>query len=372
MKIGIITHHYINNFGAFLQGWALQEKLKKLFPNDEVYIINYIMPMQRIINIGGLFRFYPSVETPTSWFDKITLPFVYRAERKKYMNITKSVYSAEQINKLGMDCIVVGSDEVWNYLDKKAYSPVKFGVGLNCEKLIAYAPSVGKTTDAEIPSDVSNGLERFTSISARDKNTQDLCLRAIEKNPQLVCDPTFLTKTPEVDNEKIKKLTAKPYVLFYYCNGLPTELKRKIVDEAHKKGLAVLGAGEYDKLYSDMSVKLTPFEWAEMFRHAKYVYTGTFHGVVFSILNRKNFKVYASIESRVKKINALLEQFEIDADKVMIKENLTCFSDENLDYDMIYKNMDILRKNSEKYLLTAIKEGDGKDDREQSRPEILS
>ena len=42
MKIGILTHHYIKNYGAFLQVYALQENLKKAFPNDEIYVINYI------------------------------------------------------------------------------------------------------------------------------------------------------------------------------------------------------------------------------------------------------------------------------------------------------------------------------------------
>lgn len=356
MKIGIITHHYINNFGAFLQCWALQEKLKSLFPEDEVYIINYIMPMQRIINIGGLFRYYPKSETPVAWLNKITLPFIYRAERKKYMNVTKPVFSAEGINKLGMDCIIVGSDEVWNYLDKKCYSTVKFGVGLDCKKLIAYAPSVGKTTEENIPSEICDGLSRFTLLSARDVNTQNLCVNAINKKPQLVCDPTFLTKTPDIDNEKIKKLTKKPYMLFYYCNGIPQNLKRKIVDNAHKKGLNIIGAGEYDKLYGDMSIRLTPFEWAELFKRAEYVYTGTFHGVVFSILNRKDFKVYASIESRVKKINALLNQFEIDSESVMINENLTEFSDKNIDYDSIYEKIENLRDSSEKYIIDSVDE----------------
>lgn len=41
MKIGILTHQYINNYGAFLQAWALREAIAELFPNDEVQIIDY-------------------------------------------------------------------------------------------------------------------------------------------------------------------------------------------------------------------------------------------------------------------------------------------------------------------------------------------
>ena len=41
-KIGILTHHYIHNYGAFLQGYALQETIKRLYPEDKVYMINFV------------------------------------------------------------------------------------------------------------------------------------------------------------------------------------------------------------------------------------------------------------------------------------------------------------------------------------------
>lgn len=58
MKIGILTHHYINNFGAFLQAYSLQQAVQDLYPDDEVYIIDCINLKHFIINAGGWFRFY--------------------------------------------------------------------------------------------------------------------------------------------------------------------------------------------------------------------------------------------------------------------------------------------------------------------------
>lgn len=352
MKIGIITHHTINNFGAFLQCWALQEKLKSLFPNDEVCVVNYIMPKQNIINVGGFFRFYPGSETVKSWLHKVSQLCFFAKSRKEYLNLTKPVYNAEQINALGLDGIVIGSDEVWNYLDSKSFSLVKFSGGLTAKRIVAYAPSTGKTTGEEIPQPVRDAMRGFTALSARDKGAQTLCERVLGETPELVCDPTFLTTTPTVDNEKIKKLTEKPYVLFYYCNGIPRDLKRKLINGAKEQGYAVLGAGEYDKLYSQISVKLTPFEWAELFRRAAYVYTGTFHGVVFSILNRKSFRVFASIESRVKKIKALLDQFGIE-NRNLSPESVFCATD-TIDYDKVYPYIERLRQSSSALLLHAL------------------
>ena len=313
-------------------------------------IINFIIPKQNIINIGGFFRFYPGTETPASWLQKITQPVLFAESRKQHLRLTKAVYNAEQINALGLDCIVIGSDEVWNYLDPKGFSLVKFSGGLNCRRIVAYAPSTGKATGTDIPAAVRSAMRGFTALSARDKGAQALCEKTLGICPQLVCDPTFLTQTPSVNNETIRKLTEKPYVLFYYCNGIPRALKKKLCDDARKKGLSVLGAGEYDNLYAQMSVRLTPFEWAELFRRAEYVYTGTFHGVVFSILNRKNFRVYASIDSRVKKIAALLEQFGIGN-----RDLTAAAADDEIDYDAVYRYVEQLRSESSDYLLRAVK-----------------
>ena len=353
MRIGILTHHTINNFGAFLQTWALQEKLKALFPGDEVCVINYIIPKQNIINVGGFFRFYPDSETPASWLNKVSQPLIFSRTRRENLNLTKPVYNAEQINALGLDCVVIGSDEVWNFLDPKSFSLVKYSAGLTAGRIVAYAPSTGKAAGAAIPAAVREAMRGFTALSARDEGARALCEKALGVSPPMVCDPTFLTATPRVDNEKIKKLTEKPYVLFYYCNGIPRELKKQVVDRARQKGFEVLGGGEYDKLYSQMSVKLTAFEWAELFRRAAFVYTGTFHGVVFSILNKKDFRVYASIDSRVKKIAALLDQFGI-ADRSLNAETLLQ-ENEAIDYDEVYRYVDRLREESSDYLLHAIK-----------------
>lgn len=63
----------------------------------------------------------------------------------------KMCFTAEQINKLGLDTIIVGSDEVWNYNDSKSVSPVKFGEGLTCKNLISYAPSAGNSSIENLP-----------------------------------------------------------------------------------------------------------------------------------------------------------------------------------------------------------------------------
>ena len=42
MRIGILTDHYVKNYGAFLQMKEMYETLQRLYPEAEVRIINYV------------------------------------------------------------------------------------------------------------------------------------------------------------------------------------------------------------------------------------------------------------------------------------------------------------------------------------------
>lgn len=308
MKVGILTHQYINNYGAFLQGYALCEAVSKLYPDAQVEIIDYVNIKHFIINVGGWFRFYKDRENFACWLQKTKLPRTFGHARKKDMKLSPLCLSVKDVNKLNYDVIIVGSDEVWNYKDSKGNAKIKFGHGLECKNLIAYAPSVGKTSaDENIPDYVEEGIRKFKAISARDDLTAELSEKITGKVPTRVLDPTFLAPFPS-DKLKVSK---KPYILFYYCEHLPESIKNQIFEYAKAHGLAVYGAGECDKRYTDITVNLTPFEWVEMFRNAEFIFTGTFHGAVFSILNNKQFKVYLTNESRIKKVGALLKELKI-------------------------------------------------------------
>ena len=111
------------------------------------------------------------------------------------------------------------------------------------------------------------------------------------------------------------------------------------------------------KQYTDITVDLAPFEWVEMFRNADFVFTGTFHGAVFSILNERPFKVYLTNESRIKKVGALLKELHIPNRKIdkNFKFDLEKMRNE-IDYDVVNKIIDEKREASIEYLRQVIKE----------------
>jgi hypothetical protein len=358
MKVGIITHHYIKNFGAFLQVFALQEYLKSTYPDAEVVIINYVNRKHKIINIGGFFRFFIGKESLRSYFEKIKLLRTFIKAERRYLDITSRVHSSGQINALGLDCIIIGSDEVWHY-ESNANDPVKFAVGLKADRIFSYAPSSGSVDlNHPIPEFVNEGLLNFTSISARDDTSEKLVERVLGYSPVRVLDPTLIYDFPVYEDEFTKKLKQEDYVLMYHCEKMPKEAVVRILSYCKLNKFKLYGAGEYAKYYSDMTINLSPFQWVEMFRNAKFVFTGTFHGAVFSLMTEKNFAAYLSPAnpSRAKKVHSLLGQFGL-SERIFGEGDLPKIDilfASHIDYTVVNAKKSIVRSASYKFLKDAI------------------
>lgn len=352
MKIGILTHHAVINFGAYWQARSLLETVQKLYPDSEVCIINFIQPKHLFINNVGWFLFYKNKNNVRHWNNIFRLPFTLYAERKKHMPLTKICFTAEQINKLNLDTIIVGSDEVWNYNDPKSVSPIKFGEGLTCKNLISYAPSAGNSQTGNLPDFANKGLRRFNAISVRDYTTEKLVFQVTGKHPQIVLDPTLLVNWEVNVTPPVKK---KDYILFYYCEHLPEQIKKQIFEYARNHGLAVYGAGDSDKDYDECNVNLKPEEWVAMFKNAKFIFTGTFHGVIFSILNHRQFKVYLTNKGRIAKVGNLLSYFSIKGREMDDQYVFDLEKQKNeIDYTPIELIIDKQRNESLDYLRNAI------------------
>lgn len=354
MKIGILTHQYIYNYGAFLQAYALQEKLKELYPNDDIYMINYINIRHLLKNTMGWFRYNPKKDSIKSYFQKIKLPKIFSKTQKKYFNLTKKLYTTKQLNKQKFDVIIVGSDEVWHYEDISKH-PMKFGYGLKVNKLLSYAPSTGSANVNEnIPKYVKEGLKNFTGFSARDDNAELLIKNVLGKKVTRVLDPTLLYEFPEYKSEFVNYIKSQKFILMYYCDNLPEKIRSKIIKYAKENEYKIFGAGEYKKWFDETFVDINPFEWIEMFKHARIIFTGTFHGVIFSIKSKNNFYCYLTNPSRIKKVNSILNQFEIN-DRIINEDNFNFIFDKkniskNINYNHIYKNINKYKLKSIDYL----------------------
>ena len=99
MKIGILTHQYVNNYGAFLQAFALRKAVSEQFPDAEVEIIDYVNVKHWFINTCGWFRFYRDRESVRGWLQKIRVPILFSAARKRYLCLSRLCLFPFQINR---------------------------------------------------------------------------------------------------------------------------------------------------------------------------------------------------------------------------------------------------------------------------------
>lgn len=352
MKIGILTHHYVKNYGAFLQAKALMETLKKKYPEANIEFVNYVVTYHWLRNVIHTARYRFDKDTPKKYAERIKLLKTH-TKFEHQLPIGKRVRTAKDINNLGLDVLIVGSDEVWNFKDY-GFGILKYGTGIKVPNLIAYAPSVGAVQkDDEIPEDIIKGLNNFDSIAVRDENSVSIVFRATGKKVNKVVDPVFLydyeKELKEVGNRVVPN---KKYLLIYDCK-LTEKFQKSVIAYAKEKGYLIVGAGEHADWYDVLSTNLDPFEWVTLFKNAEFVITGTFHGTAFSVKFFKNFLSFPTETNRINKIRSLLIQLGLE-ERLADETNFEKLLNSEIPYDEKRNYLNSLIDNSKKYLYKAI------------------
>lgn len=347
-KVGICTlHDAAPNFGATLQAFALQEVLKKLdyepeflkFKNEnkhEKEIINNIIESDDIsINSKRNCRYTP--------IDTENIAINSRLKKSNvFLNVSKDIYNKD---KDTYKSIILGSDELWNvnnpsFEHRKEY----YGYGLNCDNIFAYAPSCNTTTLEEFKGfhDYKIKFENVSNLSARDVNTKNLIKDITGKDAKLVLDPTMLLRS----FEKYAVIPEeKDYILIYDYN-VSNDRKKKIRRLAKEKNLPVYSIGFYCK-WADKNIDANIFEFIGYMKNATYVVTATFHGTIFSILNKKQFVSYACLGYKIEDLLKRLDLMDRDATNV---EVLSDIIDNQIDYDRVFELLEKERRVSIEYL----------------------
>ena len=211
MKIGILTFHEGINHGGFFQAYSLLMAVKSLGHDAE--IINYKNKIHYEKEKKAFLGVRVLIRRPWRYVSNFKKIKNFRRAQKSQMILSpkKVALQKEKLTKQ-YDIIIIGSDIVWNYQwDFLGNDPIYFGHGLNTDKLVAYAPSIG-TIDTEIlPEYVITGIPKIKSIGVRDEKTALLVKKILGNKPAIVLDPTFLF-LPFGKEEDIKY---KDYLLIY-------------------------------------------------------------------------------------------------------------------------------------------------------------
>lgn len=330
MKVGIITLYDGLNYGAYFQALSMQRFLTSIgheaeFINLEIKHINkfYQLPPTKKI-CRRLVKFH--------WFN-LRKDLRFRlAWRHLHINKT-SYYSTRK----QYDAIVLGSDEIWSVRNPNFdFPPECFGSGLNADRLISYAPSIGRSTAEEAASKkhIQEGLKQIDHLSGRDAATCDMIRMATEREPVKVLDPTFLS---EFDGLIEECDVVKGDFILVYTYGFSGE-KIAIAQELSKRtGMPLISAG-FIHSWCDRSVPVDPFQFLGLLKRAKYTITNTFHGTCLSLILRRPFGVF-SAESQ--KLSALIQDLNLSKVEITNIESAL----EGLDSPYITPELETVIKN---------------------------
>jgi hypothetical protein len=320
MKIGILTHHYANNYGALLQAYALSTVLRKL--GHQPTIINRIpnKPIEKTqqpkwkVSISVFFQNYFTKE--------------FKKFRHCYLQpMTHLIDDEIKINTIAdiFDAVIVGSDQVW----RMSYSK---GLGLNNFldfvpdhiTKISYAASFGSDEfegDKEAVSKIRNLLARFKAVSVREDSGVLLCKNLFNSDAIHVLDPTLLLMASEyeklIENTVIND--SEKFLVRYLLD--PTTNKIKITEQ-----IALNNKSTIKNIYKESELvfslrnpefPLSKFyypsvaSWVSGIKKAEFVVTDSFHGVTFSILFNKQFLCIANADRGLSRMTSLLKKFEL-------------------------------------------------------------
>lgn len=311
-KIGVVTLNGYMNYGNRLQNYAVTKILQN--KNYEVETIVKNHTVSRYTNITLKRKLKNIVKNPSKYRRKRVLQ--KRRERefeqfsKKYLNEIFIEDEYVDINNNAFDMFFVGSDQVWNphYINDFDYYLLQFAPR---DKRNSFAASFGiDKLDGQEEKRFALALSEFNTVTVREKSAFNLIKKLVNDEPVILTDPTMLLPV-NIYEEKLSKVkTTKKYVLTYFLGSKTIEQEKFINKIKEKYNLQVIHLNDYDtpEYYSK-----NPFEFLSLIKESEIFITDSFHGVVFSILFKKNFIVTQRIgkNSMYSRINNILEKFNL-------------------------------------------------------------
>lgn len=180
MKIGIITFHRANNYGAVLQCFALQEVLKQAGYNT--YVINYKQPFiesnDRVFSFNKLKRTSKEPRKLIRYIlnarQRIHINTSFNKFRNKYLNCTP-ICTAKTIPQ-NFDSYVIGSDQLWNIECTNKIDPVFMGQFAHTKYSSIYGYAISgnlKSLHQISDEDLKQYVYNFTQLSFREINLRN-------------------------------------------------------------------------------------------------------------------------------------------------------------------------------------------------------
>lgn len=360
-KVGILTFHCADNYGAMLQAYGLKRYLcEKGIQVDIVRYEPFFMTGRHwwipYLPIKGVFKFLYC--TGDGWVRNLCMGKDF-FDRKRNMKCFREHFLVEktqkkrrflkQLKKLTYSCYIVGSDQIWNPAITCGLRRAYFGAFRNKrkEKVVAYAASLGsEALPPKYNREFSRLLRCVDVVSVREKEAVPYVQSLYKGMVMAVSDPTFL-----LDREDWQYIERKPirerYILVYMTER-NDDLVAYVKKLARQKKMSIIElrsvAGITDKEFI-IDYAAGPAEFLGYIHKADYVVTNSFHGTVFSIIFQKRFAVFQHSKLGARIYNIL--QVHGLQNRLYEKNNLP-----EIDIDAVI-NWEAVKRCTEEYVRTS-------------------
>lgn len=328
MRIGILTYHRAENYGALLQAYAMRTFLQSL--GHDVEFVDYwpdyhndyfrIFPSKRFKQ-GGAVTKLACFYLATVWgLPRLKRKQVLKSFMKDYLGLPeKARFSDSKDICKEYDVVVYGSDQIWRQQKLPGHQGLDlwyYGSPNIQARKIAYAASMGpsRPSDEEV-AQVKQLLGGFEAISVRESSLSKL-LDGWGIASSVVVDPVFLLGREQwtrLAHESRRPAQKEKYILFYnllnsaeaeaFANRLSKEHKLPIIEITKKYGIRYVGR----RYCHHASIP----DFLSLINNAEYVVSSSFHGVALSIVMGKQF--YAvGMGNRADRVKSLLANLEIE------------------------------------------------------------
>ncbi len=388
-KIGIVTHYYHSlNYGGNLQAYGLSVWLKqrgydaKQICFDHTNGQSNLMRTEKTskikkicaLGVSGVIKRVSNKIFLKLSRSKIEQKRKKRAEAFHFFNSqlipnTDKVYTKDTIVESldAFDVFITGSDQVWNL---QWYNSIFFLDFVPSTKTkISYAASIAQKALNEKQKEVfRNSLKDYKAVSVRESSAVELIRDCSPSVPQLVVDPTLLLAKEDWDKVSSNRLIDEKYILCYFLGENKAE--RKLATRFAKQNnlkivfipMLYASAPMTDKGFGDVAMEsVSPQDFLSLIKHAEYVFTDSFHAVVFSNIYQKQYFVFnrsknGEMSSRIVDITELFHQedrFCAGKERETI-QYITSLS--NIDYTKANEDFEKIKRESIEFLEKNLKD----------------
>lgn len=363
-RFGQVSYNiYCNftNYGSALQSWSLHQIINKLGAGRwRAVLVDYCPDVLMDKDPLNPFKNMWDKDEETRKMCELMMPAIKENYKKfdhfyhKQFKRTLRKYTSTNFNEINndekLDGFVCGSDTI--------FCPDEFGfddgyyANYQCmqKRSVAYAASFGDSHFTEDTYRLLNQyLQNFNAIGLRENLMISYVSEYIPVPVQAVIDPTLLLDSKDYDEITARCLEKERYLLLYSrrYNPVMEAYAERLAEKNNWKIVEIsLRATNSEKKNRRMFYEAGVEEFLSLIKHAEFVITNSFHGVIFSVQYKRPFYVF-SREQCDTKITELLKLFGL-TDR--LKYTGTEENEYKIDYTAVHNRIVKARKQSIEFL----------------------